>query len=205
MITVVTETPEDAPAIESLLDGAFGQRRHLKTAERLREGRRPADGLALVALDNGRLVGTIRLWHVEAGTVPALLLGPVAVHEDWRNRGIGAALVETSLKRAHAQGHTAVILVGDAPYYGRFDFRRDLMLDLTLPGPVELDRFLGLELAPGALAGARGAVRATGVPMPYATAPPLPDMDAADVDWADADRLDVAWAGGDAVAAAAPY
>ena len=43
MITVVTETPEDAPAIESLLDGAFGQRRHLKTAERLREGRRPAD------------------------------------------------------------------------------------------------------------------------------------------------------------------
>jgi len=181
MITVVSEVPDDAPAIETLLDGAFGARRHLKTAERLREGRRPADGLALVALDKGRLVGTIRLWDVAAGSVPALLLGPVAVHEDWRNRGIGASLVETGLKRAHALGHRAVILVGDAPYYGRFDFRRDLTLDLTLPGPVDPDRFLGLELTPGALAGASGPIRPTGLFAPVTGASPLPDMDATSV------------------------
>ena len=33
---------------------------------------------------------------------------------------------------------------------------------LWLPGPVESGRFLGLELAPGALSGARGFVSATG-------------------------------------------
>ncbi|MCT8971761.1 GNAT family N-acetyltransferase [Microbaculum marinisediminis] len=179
MITVVSERPEDAPAIETLLDDAFGARRHTKTAERLREGKGPAEGLSLVAMERRRLVGTIRLWHVEAGNVPALLLGPVAVHPDWRNRGIGAALVETSLKRAHADGHGAVILVGDAPYYGRFDFRRDLTLDLSLPGPVDPDRFLGLELMPGALAGARGLVRGTGTPVAATRATPLADMDRA--------------------------
>lgn len=179
MITVVSEVPADGPAIETLLDEAFGQRRRMKTAERLREGRLPADGLALVALDGPRLVGTIRLWHVEAGDVPALLLGPVAVRGDWRSRGIGAALVETSLKRARAGGHGAVLLVGDAPYYGRFDFRRDFTLDLSLPGPVDPDRFLGLELAAGALEGARGVVRGTGAPAPEICATLLPDMDRA--------------------------
>lgn len=178
MITVLSEVPEDAPAIESLLDDAFGPRRHLKTAERLREGRSPATGLALVALDRRKLVGTIRLWDVDAGGVPALLLGPVAVHPQWRGRGVGAALVDTGLKRAHANGHSAVILVGDAPYYGRFDFRHDLVIDLSLPGPVDLDRFLGLELVAGALSGASGMVHPTGVPSAVAGSTPLPDMDA---------------------------
>lgn len=177
MIAIVSEEPVDAPAIESLLDEAFGPRRRMKTAERLREGRLPAGGLALVALDGLSLVGTIRLWHVAAGPVPALLLGPVAVREDWRNRGIGAALVEAGLKRAHEQGHGAVLLVGDAPYYGRFAFQRDLTRDLALPGPVDLDRFLGLELVPGALAGACGLVQAAGAPVAAPLATAFPDMD----------------------------
>jgi hypothetical protein len=33
---------------------------------------------------------------------------------------------------------------------------------LRLPGPFERERFLGLELVPGGLAGARGVVKATG-------------------------------------------
>ena len=42
------------------------QERFRKTCERLREGRLPA--FALVAMDGaGRLVGTVRLWHVSAG------------------------------------------------------------------------------------------------------------------------------------------
>ncbi|ESR27062.1 GNAT family N-acetyltransferase [Lutibaculum baratangense] len=163
MIEIVTEAPGDAPAIEVLLDDAFGPNRRMKTAERLREGRRPADGLALVARDGVRLVGTIRLWHVDAGGRPALLLGPVAVRCQWQSRGIGATLIRASVARARDHGHGAVILVGDAPYYGRFGFEREPVLDLAMPGPVELERFLGLELQPGALEGASGIVTATGV------------------------------------------
>jgi predicted N-acetyltransferase YhbS len=177
MITILSEVSSDSTAIEGLLDQAFGSKRRLKTAERLREGRRPADGLNLVALDGSRLVGTARQWHVMAGDRPALMLGPVAVAEDWRNRGIGTALVETSLERALMAGHRAVILVGDAPYYGRFDFRRELTLGLSMPGPVEADRFLGLELVPGALNGACGLIEASGDPARPALPLLAEDMD----------------------------
>jgi predicted N-acetyltransferase YhbS len=60
------------------------------------------------------------------------------------------------------QGHKAVILVGDAPYYNPLGFERALTRGLALPGPVEEERFLGLELATGALAGAQGRVIAAG-------------------------------------------
>ena len=76
MITIRPEMPSDIPAREALLDRAFGKRRRAKTSERLREGRVPSEGLAFTAVDGkGRLIGTIRLWDVVAGSAgPALLL-----------------------------------------------------------------------------------------------------------------------------------
>jgi predicted N-acetyltransferase YhbS len=165
-ITIRGELPGDLAAREALLDAAFGPARHLKTGERLREGRRPAD--ALVAVDGqGRVVGAVRLWHVAAGPRrPALMLGPLAVDGALRSRGIGAALLRTALNRAAAAGHGAVLLVGDAPYYARFGFAAALTGGLWMPGPVERERFLGLELRPGALSGAWGFVSPTGEPAP---------------------------------------
>lgn len=157
------ERPADEAAREALLDDAFGPTRFGKTCERLRDGRRPADGLSLVATAGSRLVGTLRFWHVEAGDREALMLGPLAVCASMRSAGIGRALIEHGLARARRLGHEAVILVGDAPYYERFGFRRDLTRHLQLPGPVDLDRFLGFELVPGALKGAGGRVVGAGV------------------------------------------
>ena len=137
--------------------------RFTKTSERLREGRRPADGLALVAVERGRVVGTVRLWHVTAGPGrAALLLGPLAVHPDYRNRGIGTTLMRRAIARARLAGHGAVLLVGDAPYYARFGFSVEQTGDLWMPGSFERDRLLGLELKPAALSGARGMIGATG-------------------------------------------
>jgi predicted N-acetyltransferase YhbS len=154
------ERPVDAPAREALLDAALGSGRLRKTCERLRVGRRPVEGLALVATQGERLVGSLRLWSVQAGDRSALLLGPLCVAADQRLLGVGRRLIAEGLFRAVRRGHGAVILVGDAPYYGRFGFERSLVRDLRMPGPVELDRFLGLELVPGALAGATGDVLA---------------------------------------------
>ena len=168
-VAVNVERREDAEARESLLDRAFGPARFAKTCERLRAGRLPAAGLSLVARTRGLgggvdvgLIGTVRLWHVEAGGVPALMLGPLAVDADWRCHRVGGRLMEATIERARAFGHEAIVLVGDAPYYARFGFERRLALGLRMPGPVEAERFLGLELVPGALDGARGTVRATG-------------------------------------------
>jgi predicted N-acetyltransferase YhbS len=129
----------------------------------LREGRLPADGLSFVATERGRLVGSVRLWHVSAGPGrAALLLGPLAVQPDFRRRGVGAALMRRALEEAHRLGHRAVLLVGDAPYYGRFGFSAEKTGALWLPGPYEKDRLLGRELVPGALDGARGLINAAG-------------------------------------------
>lgn len=159
------ERPQDVAARERLLDDAFGAARFQKTCERLREGRLPAAGLSLSAHVDGELAGTIRFWHIEAGDRPALLLGPVAVDERHRSLGIGRKLIVEGLFRAMQRGHKAVLLVGDAPYYNRFGFERSTTRGLALPGPVDEARFLGLELAPGALEGARGLVRASGAHM----------------------------------------
>lgn len=160
---VTEETSADVYAREKLLDDAFGPARLLKTCERLRTGRLPARGLALVAKDGDRLVATMRMWAIHAGIGrPALLLGPLAVTRDYRSLGVGAAMIEEGLARAAARNHRAVLLVGDEPYYARFGFSQELTENLAMPGPVELDRFLGLELVAGALAGAQGRVMATG-------------------------------------------
>jgi predicted N-acetyltransferase YhbS len=164
------ERASDVAAREALLDACFGASRHTRTCQRLRDGRAPAEGLALSAVRQGQLVGTVRLWHVSAGGIPALMLGPLAVEDSSRKLGVGAALMDHALAAAKARGHRAVILLGDAPYYARFGFSAARTGELSLPGPFELDRLLGLELREGALDGAWGMVSATGAALPKAKA-----------------------------------
>ena len=152
----------DVAAREALLDACFGLNRHARTCQRLREARAPAQGLAFSAVRRGRLIGTIRLWHVSAGGTRALVLGPLAVDPSCRKLGVGAALVEHALAAAKARGHGAVILLGDAPYYARFGFSDLKTREWSLPGPFERERLLGIELREGALDGAWGMIAPSG-------------------------------------------
>src|SRR5437762_9665727 len=81
------ERASDAVAREALLDACFGDNRHQRTCQRLRDGRAPTTGLALVAVREGKLVGSVRVWHVSAGGTPALVLGPLAVEATSRKLG----------------------------------------------------------------------------------------------------------------------
>jgi predicted N-acetyltransferase YhbS len=165
MIIFADEAPRDIAAREDLLDRALGPGRRLKSSERIRSGRLPADGLSLVARDgDDRLVGTVRLWNVSAGRGrPALLLGPLAIDQAVRGSGVGAALMRLALSRADERGHGAVVLVGDAHYYARFGFSAGAAAGLAMPGPFERHRLLGLELRAGQLVGASGLIRPAGV------------------------------------------
>jgi predicted N-acetyltransferase YhbS len=167
-----SERASDAIAREALLDACFGVNRALRTCQRLRDGRAPAEGLAFSAVRLGGLVGTLRLWHVSAGGIPALMLGPLAVDDTCRKLGVGAALMAHALAAAEARGHRAVILLGDAPYYARFGFSAQRAGGLSLPGPFERDRLLGLELCEGALDGAAGLIAPTGASLPKMKAAP---------------------------------
>lgn len=164
-----SETPADVVAREALLDRAMGADRRTKSSERIRYGRVPADGLALVARDRkGHVIGTVRLWNVEAGisrdgnAVDALLLGPLAVDGGSSGKGIGSALMRAALVEAKKRGHGAVLLVGDAAYYERFGFFAEKAQHLVMPGPFARARFLALELKAGWLEGVAGMVVASG-------------------------------------------
>jgi predicted N-acetyltransferase YhbS len=169
-----SERPSDAAAREALLDACFGANRQLRTCQRLRDGRAPAEGLAFSVVRKGKLVGTVRLWHVSAGGVPALMLGPIAVDPSCRKLGVGAALMNLALAAATARGHRAVILLGDAVYYARFGFAAAKAAKLSLPGPFERERLLGLGLRDGALDGACGLIVPTGAAIARRTAKARP-------------------------------
>lgn len=113
--------------------------------------------LCLVVRDgDGTLAGSIRYWPVIAAGRKALLLGPVAIHPTRQGEGLGGLLIRESLAEARRQGWERVMLVGDAPYYGRFGFRK--LPHIVMPPPTNPDRVLGLELRPGAWMGAMGTV-----------------------------------------------
>lgn len=158
MLTLSPETPADEPVVEKLAERAFGPGRFARTAYRLREGVTPEYGLSLLARVATLTVGANRMTPIRLGDKPALLLGPLIVDPAFHGRGIGGALIEKSCALAAEAGWTLVFLVGDAPYYERFGFKRVPMGRLTMPGPVDPARMLVRELAPGAFEGVSGAV-----------------------------------------------
>ncbi len=167
-LTVGLEMPHESGQREVLLDRAMGVARKRKSSEKLRRGRLAAEGLSFVARDeDGRVIGTVRLWNVAApcvrrGHAEALLLGPLAVDPFHSGKGIGAALMTLAIDEAKRLGHAAIILVGDAAYYQRFGFSAGKTGDLYMPGPFEKARLLALELNEGAVEGMHGVILATG-------------------------------------------
>jgi predicted N-acetyltransferase YhbS len=159
-LRLVRERPRDDDAIEEMTAAAFGSDRFHKTVYRLREEVAAIKDLCFVALDQkGRLVASIRNWPILINERwPAILLGPLAISPELRGLGYGKALMWHSMAQARMQGHSRIILVGDPEYYNQFGFRRDLALNIQLPGWVEARRFLALELVAGAMIGVHGMI-----------------------------------------------
>ena len=157
MLELRPEKDSDWWEVEALLDLCFAPGREALSSYRLREGVPPVPELSIVARDqDGILAGTIRYWPVKVGAASALLLGPIAVHPTRQGEGLGGYLIYGSLAAARAAGWDRVMLVGDAPYYGRFGFHR--LADVQMPPPTNPDRVLGLDLALGAWNGVAGKV-----------------------------------------------
>lgn len=145
------EQPQDAPAIEALLDHAFGPGRFTKVSERVREIAEFRSDLSVCVWDGERLVGSVRMWKVHVGAATVIFLGPLAVEADVRKHGTGGLLVQRAVQAAEAAGFPVVLLVGDEPYFGRFGFTAAPARQVRMPGPVDQRRVLarGAELLAG--------------------------------------------------------
>lgn len=157
MYQLEEETEADWWEVEALYDLCFAPGRTALSSYRLREGVAPVAPLCLTLRDDtGTLAAVIRYWPVRVGGVKVLLLGPVAVHPTRQGEGLGGLLINESLAEARRLGWGRVMLVGDAPYYRRFGFRK--LEGVTMPPPTNPDRVLGLELIRGAWEGVQGTV-----------------------------------------------
>lgn len=157
MFHLAAEKGDDWWEVEALFDLCFAPGREALSSYRLRDGVDPVAELCRTARDEeGTLAAAIRYWPVLVSDRPVLLLGPVAVHPTHQGEGLGALLIRETLEDARQMGWKRVMLVGDAPYYGRFGFRR---LDgVVMPPPTNPERVLGVELEPGAWGGVKGQV-----------------------------------------------
>ncbi len=158
-LTYAQEDPAHDAEIEAINAEAFGPGRFARAAHFIREGGPHDLSLSFVALKGGAVVASVRLTPVVVGRTPALLLGPLAVRPEWKNRGIGKALMRMAMEAAKKAGHRLVVLVGDEPYYAPFGFRTIRPGSMTMPAPVDPRRFLACELVEGALNGVSGAVK----------------------------------------------
>ena len=154
------EKANDAFAIDHIHRRAFGPGRYAKTAFRLRGSTQPDPRLCFVAELDGQTVATVRLTPITVGADPVMLLGPLAVHPDLKNRGAGRALLRLSLRAASDVGQKAVLLVGDQAYYCPFGFEPVPPGRITLPGPVDASRLLLAPLNGASIADFSGPARA---------------------------------------------
>jgi GNAT superfamily N-acetyltransferase len=104
---------------------------------------RAAQGVLLVAVEDGRVVGTVTLylapgsmqWRPDDAMFRLLAVDPAA-----RGRGIGHALFQTCLDRARAAGkrrmalHTTAWMPTARAMYERAGFHREPEGDIQLPG-----------------------------------------------------------------------
>jgi putative acetyltransferase len=161
------ERESEFPRLHELVKTAFATAKVSNGDEQNFVDRRRAGGdyipeLALVAEDEGELVGHIMLTRTfvstAAGPRPALLLAPLCVVLERRRQGVGARLIEAALDRARKLGPGAVALVGDPAYYSRFGFRPCASFGIANANGIPDPYVMALELAPGALADAAGSI-----------------------------------------------
>jgi len=155
--TLIPLAEVDPAMIEALLDRAFGEDRHTRTAYKVREGTDWLPALSFAVVDEDQyLVGSIQVWPValtdpQGRRHPMLMVGPVAVVPERQAEGFGQALMAATFSALDPQAPLPQVLIGDPEYYGRFGFHAAPTQNWQLPGPFERRRLLVRSDNPGVL------------------------------------------------------
>lgn len=150
MLRIRSETEADASAVRAVHLAAFATAAEADLVEAIRTGARYQRRYAIVAEEQGVVVGHALMSHAElvqeGGVRPVLVLAPVAVLPAHRHRGAGTAMMHECIGRADHAGEPLVLLVGHPGYYPRFGFvpasRYGIVPPEPLPGSVLLARRL---------------------------------------------------------------
>ncbi|SVB33864.1 uncharacterized protein METZ01_LOCUS186718, partial [marine metagenome] len=120
------EMPQDYVAVEHLTEQAFGQTAEAEVVRRVRQ-QSNLHPLSLVAVQDHTIIGHVLFSKISlAGTKTSGLLfglGPVSVHPEHQQQGIGSALIQEGLTTCESSGSLACFVLGNPTYYQRFGFR----------------------------------------------------------------------------------
>lgn len=161
-LTYVQENAAHHQQIEDINAAAFGPGRFTRAAHLIREGGPHDLALSFVALQGDTVIASVRLTRITIGSTPAVMLGPLAVRPEFKNRGIGRHLMQMSMDASKNLGDKLIVLVGDEPYYGPFGYKMIAPGSVTMPAPVDPRRLLVCELREGAMDHVAGIMRYAG-------------------------------------------
>jgi predicted N-acetyltransferase YhbS len=159
------ERAEEFPRIYDLVKVAFQTAKVSNGTEQdfvnqLRSGDTYIPELALVAEEDGKLVGHIMMSraHIVNGAdkFAVTYVAPLSVVLEFRNKGIGSALMKEAFKLAREMGYTSVFLVGDPAYYHRFGFKSAISFGIKHMHEIPDENVMACELVPGALKNVTG-------------------------------------------------
>ena len=161
------EKPEEFPAIYDLVKVAFQTAKVTNGKEQdcvdqFRSSGNYIPELALVAEQDGKLIGHIMLTRTyitgDNNKFETLLLAPLSIALEYRNKGVGSKLITESFELAKKLGYKSVVLVGDPAYYHRFGFKSSVDFGIRHVQDIPGQFVMACELVPNALQGISGTI-----------------------------------------------
>lgn len=137
--------------VEKLLTDAFGRDDEARLVRALVDS---GDLAAAFVIEGDQaksddVIAIAALCHLRAPE-GALGLGPIAVGEEYRNSGMGPALIAAAISWAEDHDANAIFVLGRPRYYSRFGFTVERAAGFDHPYPAEF--MMALELERGRLA-----------------------------------------------------
>jgi predicted N-acetyltransferase YhbS len=162
-ITIKPEEELNFNDIRKVNHLAFGHQDEGVMVEKLRDNPNFISELSLVAILDSEVVGHILLFPIEikngSSMCNSLFLGPLAVHPDFKNKGIGSKLVEIGLKKAKDLGYDSVIAVGNPDYYSKLGFKRASNWNIAQQLDIPDEAFMAFELKSNGLKDCKGIIK----------------------------------------------
>ncbi len=151
----------DTEAIWNINADAFETEEEANLVNELRDS--GCTFISLVADVDSKIVGHILFTPVELTGISNKLkiigLAPMAVLQQYQNKGIGSNLVKTGIELCKSKGYDAAVVLGHPEYYPKFGFVPSVTYGIKSEYEVPDEAFMILELAPDSLKNHQGTIK----------------------------------------------
>lgn len=145
------EKSNDYGIIYSVIKNAFDSAEHADGNEQdlviaLRKSENYIPELALVAEEDGKIVGHIMFTKAKVGEIDVLALAPLSVLPEYQRKGVGTALIKAGHKIAKELGYGYSVVLGSETYYPRTGYVPADTFGIIPPFDVPRENFMAYKI-----------------------------------------------------------